>query len=127
MSKIFMKFAVGLQRRHAEIENAIRDLKYGVRPNHLPSRRFPANTAWLAVRVMAHNLARWTALIGLDEAVATAKTLRGLFFSLAGRLTREARRRPYIYPRIGPGKTPSAAHRHECVPYHPLLNGIACV
>ena len=30
-------------RRHAEIENAIRDLKYGVGPNHLPSRRFPAN------------------------------------------------------------------------------------
>ena len=30
-------------RRHAEIENAIRDLKYGVRLNHLPSGRFPAN------------------------------------------------------------------------------------
>ena len=30
-------------RRHAEIENAIRDLKYGVGLNHLPSGRFPAN------------------------------------------------------------------------------------
>ena len=30
-------------RRHAEIENAIRDLKYGVGLNHLPSARFPAN------------------------------------------------------------------------------------
>ena len=36
-------------RRHAEIENAIRDLKYGVGLNHLPSGRFPANGAWLAV------------------------------------------------------------------------------
>ena len=27
-------------RRHAEIENAIRDLKYGVGLNHLPSGRF---------------------------------------------------------------------------------------
>ena len=36
-------------RRHAEIENAIRDLKHGVDLNHLPSGRFPANTAWLAV------------------------------------------------------------------------------
>ena len=50
-------------RRHAEIENAIRDLKYGVGLNHLPSGRFPANPepaegAWLAVQVMAHNLAR---------------------------------------------------------------------
>ena len=43
-------------RRHAEIENAIRDLKYGVGLNHLPSGRFPANSAWLAVQVMAHNL-----------------------------------------------------------------------
>ena len=28
-------------RRHAEIENAIRDLKHGVGLNHLPSGRFP--------------------------------------------------------------------------------------
>ena len=35
-------------RRHAEVENAIRDLKYGVGLNHLPSGRFPANGAWLA-------------------------------------------------------------------------------
>ena len=31
-------------RRHAEIENAIRDLKYGVGLNHLPSGRFAANS-----------------------------------------------------------------------------------
>ena len=79
-------------RRHAEIENAIRDLKYGVGLNHLPSGRFPANAAWLAVQVMAHNLARWTARIGLGEQVVTTKTLRRRFFSLAGRLTRSARR-----------------------------------
>ena len=52
-------------RRHAEIENAIRDLKHGVGLNHLPSGRFAANAAWLAVQVMAHNIARWTARIGL--------------------------------------------------------------
>ena len=79
-------------RRHAEIENAIRDLKYGVGLNHLPSGRFPANAAWLAVQVMAHNLARWTARIGLGEQLVTTKTLRRRFFSLAGRLTRSARR-----------------------------------
>ena len=33
-------------RRHAEVENAIRDLKHGVGLNHLPSGRFPANGAW---------------------------------------------------------------------------------
>ena len=79
-------------RRHAVIENAIRDLKYGVGLNHLPSGRFPANAAWLAVQVIAHHLARWTSRLGLGEAVATTKTLRRRFFSLAGRLTRKARR-----------------------------------
>ena len=54
-------------RRHAEVENAIRDLKYGVGLNHMPAARFAANGAWLAVQVMAHNLARWTARIGLGE------------------------------------------------------------
>jgi len=79
-------------RRHAEIENAIRDLKYGMALNHLPSGRFAANGAWLAVQVIAHNLARWTARLGLGEGIVTTKTLRRRLFALAGRLTRSARR-----------------------------------
>jgi hypothetical protein len=79
-------------RRHAEVENAIRDLKYGVGLNHLPSGKFAANGAWLAVQVIAHNLARWTARIGLGERVVTTQTLRRRLFGLAGRLTRSARR-----------------------------------
>ena len=89
-------------RRHAEIENAIRDLKYGVGLNHLPSGRFAANAAWLAVQVVAHNIARWTARIGLGEQVVTTKTLRRHFFSLAGRLTRSARRLTLHLPRGWP-------------------------
>ena len=79
-------------RRHAEVENAIRDLKYGVGLNHLPSGKFAANGAWLAVCVIAHNLARWTSRIGLGEQLVTTKTLRRRLFSVAGRLTRSARR-----------------------------------
>ena len=89
-------------RRHAEVENAIRDLKYGVGLNHLPSGRFGANAAWLAVQVMAHNLARWTARIGLGEQIVTTKTLRRRFFALAGRLTRSARRLTLHLPRRWP-------------------------
>ena len=79
-------------RRHAEIENAIRDLKYGMGLNHLPSGRFPANGAWLAVQVIGHNLARWTARLGLGAGIVTTKTLRRRLFALVGRLTRSARR-----------------------------------
>ena len=89
-------------RRHAEIENAIRDLKYGVGLNHMPSGRFAANGAWLAVQVMAHNLARWTARIGLGEQIVTTKTLRRRFFALAGRLTRSARRLTLHLPQRWP-------------------------
>jgi hypothetical protein len=79
-------------RRHAEVENAIRDLKYGEGLNHLPSGRFAANGAWLAIQVIAHNLARWTARIGLGAGIVTTKTLRRRLFSLVGRVTRSARR-----------------------------------
>ena len=92
-------------RRHAEIENAIRDLKHGVGLNHLPSGRFAANAAWLAVQVLAHNLARWTAHIGLGEQVVTTKTLRQRFFALAGRLTRSAHRLTLHLPRRCPWET----------------------
>ena len=95
-------------RRHAEIENAIRDLKYGVDLNHLPSGRFPANAAWLAIQIMAHNLARWTGRLGLGQPVATTKTLRRRFFSLAGRILARHAASPCICPSTGPGKTSSA-------------------
>ena len=79
-------------RRRAEIENAIRDLKDDVGLNHLPSGRLPDNAAWLAVQVIAHNLARWMTRIGLGKPAATTKTLRRRFFSLAGRITCKTRR-----------------------------------
>jgi len=79
-------------RRHAEVENAIRDLKYGVGLSHLPSGRFGANAAWLALQAIAHNLARWTSRLGLAEQRCATKTLRRRMFSLPGRLARSARR-----------------------------------
>ena len=92
-------------RRHAEVENAIRDLKYGVGLNHLPSGHFAANGAWLAIQVIAHNLARWTGRIALGETMATTKTLRRRFFSLAGRITRKARQLTLHLPKGWPWET----------------------
>ena len=70
--------------------------------NHLPPGRFAANAAWLAVQVIAHNLGLWTARIALGEQAATAKTLRRRFFSLAGRITRKARRLTLHLPQSWP-------------------------
>ena len=72
-----------------------------VRRRSEPHAVVAANGAWLAVQVMAHNLARWTARIGLGEQIATTKTLRRRFFSLAGRLTRSARRLTLHLPHAG--------------------------
>ena len=47
-------------------------------------------------------LARWTARIGLGEQLVTTKTLRRRFFSLAGRLTRSARRLTLHLPQRWP-------------------------
>ena len=92
--------------------------------NHLPSGRFPANGAWLAIQVMAHNLARWTARIGLGQQVVTTKTLRRRFFSIAGLMTMkiDTPARPAaslcICPSVGPGKPSSVAPWHGCERLH---------
>ena len=104
---------------HAEVENAIRDLKYGVGLNHMPSGRFAANGAWLAVQVMAHNLARWTARIGLGQQIVTTKTLRRRVFALVGRITRSARRLTLHLPRRWPWETQfsRALARLQAIPF----------
>ena len=89
-------------RRHAEIENTIRDLKYGVGLNHLPSGRFGANAAWFALNVIAHNLSRWVSRIGLGETLITHKTLRRRCLRVSGRLTRSARRATLHLPERWP-------------------------
>ena len=79
-------------RCHAVVENTIRDLKYGVGLNHMPSGRFGANAAWLALGVMAHNLARCTSRLGLGETLIATDTLRRRYLAMPGRLTHSARK-----------------------------------
>ena len=81
------RWAEGIEKVHGCIAG-----RYGVGLNHMPSGRFAANGAWLAIQVMAHNLARWTAHIGLGEQIVTTRTLRRRVFALVGPITRSARR-----------------------------------
>jgi len=61
-------------RRHAVVEDVIRDLKYGVGVNHLPSGRFCANAVWMTLNVIAHNLGRWVGRIGLGPEATSMTT-----------------------------------------------------
>ena len=63
-------------RQHAVVELAIRELKDQALA-HFPSGKFLANAAWTVIAALAHNLLRWTTLIGLpDTVIPTARTLR---------------------------------------------------
>lgn len=91
-------------RRHAVCEDTIKDLKYGVGLNHLPSGRFAANAAWMAFNVIAHNLARSSIRIGLGEQAKpmTTKTLRTRLLALPGRITTSARQQILHLPDLWP-------------------------
>ena len=78
-------------RDHAVVEQVIADLKDQALA-HFPSGEFNANGAWTVLGALAHNLLRWTQLIGLpDTTVRAARTLRRRLLALAGRLTRHGR------------------------------------
>ena len=105
-------------RRHAEIENAIRDLKYGVGLNHLPSGRFPANAAGLAVQVIAHNLARWTTRIGLGDNWSPPRPCGGGSSLSPDGSPAQRANLPCTCHNAGPGKTSSVAPSLDCEPCH---------
>jgi len=79
-------------RAHARVELVIRDLKDGALA-HLPSGKFTANAAWLALAVLAHNLGRQTLHApGPDWSTATVGSLRRKLLTMPARLVSSARR-----------------------------------
>jgi hypothetical protein len=92
-------------RQHAVVELAIRDLKDQALA-HFPSGRFLANAAWTVIAALAHNLLRWTTLIGLpDTVIPTARTLRRRLLNVPGRITRTARQVTLRMPARWPWET----------------------
>jgi hypothetical protein len=78
-------------RDHAVVEQVIADLKDQALA-HFPSGHFHANGAWTVLAALAHNLLRWTQVLGLpDSTVRAARTLRRRLLEIPGRLTRHAR------------------------------------
>lgn len=78
-------------RQHAVVELTIRDLKDQALA-HFPSGQFNANSAWTVIAAIAHNLLRWTSVIGLPgQTVRVARTMRRRLLQIPGRLTRTGR------------------------------------
>ncbi len=78
-------------RQHAVVEQVIADLKGHAGLAHLPSGRFAANAAWLALVGLAYNLGRWTARAARLGPVTTA-TLRRTILAVPARLVHSSRR-----------------------------------
>jgi hypothetical protein len=76
-------------REHARVELAIKDLKEGSGLEHFPSGKFFANAAWLECAVIAHNLLRWTRVLGeaiKPNELTVARTQRTRLLSVPGRI-----------------------------------------
>jgi hypothetical protein len=83
--------AEGQHRDHAIEEQVLADWTDGPLA-HLPSGRFAANAAWLAIAAMAHNLLRAAgALASLPFAKARAATIRRDLIAVAARTARHGR------------------------------------
>jgi hypothetical protein len=105
-------------RQHAVVELAIRDLKDQALA-HFPSGKFLANAAWTVIAALAHNLLRWTTVIGLpDTTIPTARTLRRRLLTVPGRITRTARTVTLRLPARWPWETQflTALKRLRAVP-----------
>jgi len=84
-------------RGHAVIELLLADLNDGPLA-HLPSGKFTANAAWLAIAAIAHNLLRAAgALAGRRHARARAATVRRDLVAVAARTARHGRDRLVLH------------------------------
>jgi Transposase DDE domain group 1 len=92
-------------RQHAVVELVIRDLKDQALA-HFPSGHYDANSAWTVIACLAHNLGRWTDVLGLiDSTPRAAATIRRRLFAIPGRLTKTARRWTLHLPARWPWQT----------------------
>jgi hypothetical protein len=79
-------------RQHAVVELVIRDAKEAGL-EHIPSGNFSANGAWLCCAVLAHNLIRWTVIIGDPQRthrLTVARSVRIQLICVAARLVNRA-------------------------------------
>jgi hypothetical protein len=91
-SPLILAQAEPMRRAHAVIEQVFADLENGPL-GHLPSGRFNANAAWLALAAIAFNLTRAAgALASHFHAKDTGATIRRTLIKIPARITTSARR-----------------------------------
>jgi len=91
-------------RRHANVENGIKELKSGFSLSLMPCLAFHANRAWFHLGVIAHNLFMAIKLLFLPAKWAsnTIKTVRWRLINIGGVMVHHARRRVLKISRCHP-------------------------
>ena len=110
-------------RGHATVELAIRDLKENSGLSRCPSGQFPANGAWLACCVLAHNLVRWVARLGdthPPRQLTVAATVRNRLLAVPARLVNHSGRHKLRLPSQWPWATAFTTALQQ-IPNLPLL------
>jgi len=88
------EFIIHRHRRHANVENGIKELKSGFSLAMMPCSVFHANRAWFSLGSIAHNLFVAVKVLFLPARWAkhTIKTIRYRLIHIGGVLTRHGRR-----------------------------------
>ena len=91
-------------RRHANVENGIKELKSGFSLSLIPCLAYHANRAWFHLGVIAHNLFMAIKLLFLPAkwASCTIKTVRWRLINIGGVMVCHARRRALKISRSHP-------------------------
>lgn len=97
-------FILKRHRRHATVENSIKELKSGFGLSLLPCSSYNANKVWFLLGIMAHSLAVILKVLHLTKkwAKTTINTLRFRLFHIGGVLVRHARKHILKVPRAHP-------------------------
>jgi len=77
--------------KRANVENFIREEKYGYDLKHFPCQSLKANHAFGLIAMVAQNLLRWMALIDKPSKTLFAKKFRRNFINIPGHLVKHAR------------------------------------
>lgn len=78
--------------KRGNVENFIREEKYGYDLKHFPCKSLTANYAFGLIAMVAHNLLRWAALVDKPTHTNFAKKFRRKFINIPGHLVKHARK-----------------------------------
>jgi hypothetical protein len=77
--------------KRGNAENFIREEKYGFDLLHMPCLDMNANTAYLQLAMVAHNILRWIALVQKPDKPHFSKKIRRRYVYIPGKVIRHAR------------------------------------